>query len=110
MNIRKYVILCAMTALVVCGCAGHQKELLSKDYTIMTDDELLRYYYELNDEISECVNRSSSASVGIGTGYFFHRPGLGLGLSRGVPTCNPDKLRQRRIDVRVEIQHRGLNP
>lgn len=110
MNVRRYAILCIMALLLVSGCAGHRKELLSKDYTTMTNDELLRYYYELNDEISRCVNESSGASVGVGTGLGLHRFGLGLGLSHGVPTCNPDKLRRRRIDVRIEMQHRGLNP
>lgn len=110
MSIRKHMIPCVMVALLVGGCAGHQKELLSKDYTAMTNDDLLRYYYDLNDEISRCVNESSGVSVGVGTGYFLHRLGVGLGLSRGVPTCNPDKLRRRRTDVRIEMQHRGLNP
>ncbi len=110
MRIRKCTLPCLVIALLVCGCAGRQKELLAEDYTAMTNDELLRYYYELNDEISRCVNESSGVSVGVGTGYWLHRLSIGLGLSRGVPTCNPDKLRRRRIDVRIEMQHRGLNP
>lgn len=96
--------------LFVCGCASHQKELLAKDYTVMTNDELIRYYYELNDEIIRCVNESSSAAVGVGTGFGLRRLGLWLGLSHGIPTCNPENLRKRRIDVRIEMQHRGLNP
>jgi hypothetical protein len=97
-------------ALFVTGCAGQQKELLARDYPHMKNDDLLKYYYQLSDEISRC-SESNRTTVGIGTGFgIFSWLGLGVGVSHGVSTCNPDKLRQRRIDVRIELNHRGLNP
>jgi len=99
-----------MLVFLVSGCAGQQKELLAKDYLHMSNNDLLRYYYQLSDEIDACVHQSTP-SVGIGTGFGITSwLGLGLGVSKGISTCNPDKLRERRIDVRVELQHRGINP
>ena len=97
-------------ALFICGCAGRQKELLAQDYMHMPDKELLTYYYQLSDEIDRCVNESNRASVGLGTGFGLGWLGLGLGVSKGIPTCSADELRARRIAVRVELQHRGINP
>jgi hypothetical protein len=100
-----------LLALFISACAGQQKELLARNYTHMSNDELLKYYYLLTDEISRCVNESHGTSVGVGTGFGLTRwLGLGVGVSHGLTTCNPDKLRQRRIDVRIELNHRGLNP
>ncbi len=110
MRILKLMLPGILLVLLMCGCAGRQKELLSQDYTAMANNELLRYYYELSDEINRCVNESNRTSVGVGTGYGISRLGVWLGLSRGIPSCNPEQLRQRRIDVRIELQHRGLNP
>jgi hypothetical protein len=107
---HKVILSFIMLAFLVIGCAGQQKELLARDYMHMSNNELLRYYYQLSDEIETCV-RESTPSVGIGTGFgITNWLGLGLGVSKGISTCNPDKLRQRRIDVRVELQHRGINP
>lgn len=110
MTVMKTMLPFILIAFLMCGCAGKSKELLEKNYMQMSNDELLTYYYELSDEITECVNESNRASVGVGTGFGLSRLGVWLGLSRGIPTCNPASLRQRRVDVRLELQHRGLNP
>jgi hypothetical protein len=106
----KYLIGFVVLALLVCGCAGSQKELLAQDYMHMNDKQLLTYHYQLTDEIDRCVNESNRASVGLGTGFGLRWLGIGLGVSKAIPTCNADALRQRRIAVRVELQHRGINP
>ena len=110
MSFLKNMTVCILLAMLICGCAGNSKELLSQDQTQMTNDELLTYFYKLSDEIDRCKNASNKASVGIGSGFGLGWLGLGLGLSRGVPVCNPDELLQRRIEVRLELQHRGINP
>ncbi|MBN1637164.1 MAG: hypothetical protein JW920_11650 [Deltaproteobacteria bacterium] len=110
MSFLKNMTACILLALLICGCAGHSKELLSRDHSQMTDDEILTYFYELSDEIDRCENASNKTSVGIGTGLGLGWLGIGLGLSQGVSACNPDELRQRRIEVRMELQHRGINP
>ncbi|MGZ3608148.1 MAG: hypothetical protein ACXU9J_09525, partial [Syntrophales bacterium] len=50
---RKIAVLILSIAAVVfvLGCAERTKELLAEDYNKMNNEELLRYYYRLNDEI-----------------------------------------------------------
>ncbi len=110
LDVNRIVPIFLMLAFLAGGCAGQQKELLARDYMHMSDNELLKYYYRLSDEIDACMHRSTP-SVGIGTGFgIFRWLGLGVGVSKGISTCNPDKLRERRTDVRVELQHRGISP
>jgi hypothetical protein len=109
-NVWKKMIGFMVIALFICGCAGQQKELLVQDYLRMTNDEVLTYYYQLSDEIDRCVSESNRASVGLGTGFGLGGVDIGLGVSESAPTCNADKLRQRRSAVRLELQHRGVNP
>jgi len=108
------VIIILLVPLFLLSCAGRHEELLSKDYTEMSNDELLRYYYELEDEIAKCEHSSSGASVGVGGGRGWgHRGGyggVGVGVSKGVGGCDAEDLRARRIDVRMALKKRGLNP
>lgn len=110
MHISKAAILCIMEALFLCGCAGYNRELLERDYTQMTDEELLTYFYELSREIDRCVNDPGRATVGVGTGFGLRRLGVWLGLSRGIGSCNSDRLIQRQARVRLELHRRGLSP
>ncbi len=108
MSILKNMLPVMMILLLISRCSGQQKELLAQDYMHITNDELLKYYYQLSDEIDRCVNESNRTSVGVGTGFGLGWLGIGLGVSKGVQTCNPDELRQRGIDVRLELQRRGV--
>ena len=36
---------------LLAGCAGHSKELLGENYKTMNNEQLLEYFYRLNDEI-----------------------------------------------------------
>ena len=105
------IIIIFLLPLFMLSCSGAQKELLSKDHTTMSDDELLRYYLQLNDEIEKCENRGRGSSVGIGgsRGWGGHG-GVGVGVSKGIGGCNSDNLRTRRIDVRLALKKRGINP
>lgn len=96
--------------VLAAGCAGRQKDLLVQEYKPMRNEELLRYYYELSDEIDRCLDSQDRASVGVGTGLGLGRLGVWLGLSRPVAPCNPDKLFQRRVEVRLELNRRGISP
>ena len=107
---RKSMFFCMITVPFLFGCAGYNPELLEKDYMQMTDEELLTYYYELSREIDQCVHDPDRVSVGLGTGFGLGRLGVWLGLSRGVSTCDPDRLIQRQARVRLELQRRGLGP
>ena len=108
---RKIVVLILMIAAVVFvfGCAERAKELLVEDYTKMNNEELLRYFYRLNDEI-EKQERPQGPEIGFGFGTFGHGSGLGVGAATGTAGYTADDLRKRRVDVRMELQKRNLNP
>lgn len=97
------------TVFFVLGCAGGSKELLNEDYKKMSNENILRYYYSLNDEI-ERQEKQSSPQFSIGIGSFGHGVGGGAGVGTGGSGYTADDLRARRIDVRLELQKRGLTP
>jgi hypothetical protein len=97
------------TVFSVLGCAGGSKELLKEDYKIMSNENILRYYYNLNDEI-ERQEKQSGPQFGIGIGSFGHGVGGGASVGTGGSGYTADDLRARRIDVRLELKRRGLNP
>jgi hypothetical protein len=102
-----FIILTAV--LLVLACAGGSKELLNEDYKKMSDENILRYYYSLNDEI-ERQEKQSGPQFGIGIGGFGHGVGGGANVGTGGSGYTADDLRARRIDVRLELKRRGLNP
>ncbi|MGZ3580759.1 MAG: hypothetical protein ACXWMH_09515 [Syntrophales bacterium] len=108
---RKIAVLILSIAAVVfvLGCAERTKELLAEDYNKMNNEELLRYYYRLNDEI-ERQERPQGPEIGFGLGSFGHGTGVGVGAATGTAGYTADDLRKRRIDVRMELQKRKLNP
>lgn len=104
------LMLLAVTAVfLIFGCADKTKDLLAEDYKKMTNDDLLRYYYRLNDEI-ESQEKQSGPQVGIGVGGFGRHVGGGVGVSTGATGYTATELRERRIDVRMELKKRGLTP
>jgi hypothetical protein len=99
-----------LTAVIfILGCAGNSKELLAENYKAMNNENLLRYYYSLNDEI-ERQEKQSGPQFGVGIGGFGRGVGGGAGVSTGGSGYTADDLRARRIDVRLELQKRKLNP
>ena len=97
------------TVFFVLGCAGGSKELLNEDYKKMSNENILRYYYSLNDEI-ERQEKQSGPQFGIGIGSFGYGVGGGASVGTGGSGYTADDLRARRIDVRLELKRRGLNP
>ncbi len=100
------------------GCADHKEKtqaLLAEDYRSLSNDNLTLYYYKLEDQI-EVVERSKSSpslSLGLGLGSFGHRSGgsAGVGVStRGNKANVATDLRDRRNEVKLELQHRGITP
>ncbi len=102
----------------LCSCADHSarnQELLAENYRSLSDDNLLLYYYQLEDQIEVVERRKSkpSFSLGFGLGSFGHSGGgsAGVGVStggnkQGIAT----DLRDRRNEVKLELQHRGITP
>ena len=97
------------TVFFVLGCAGGSKELLNEDYKKMSNENILRYYYSLNDEI-ERQEKQSGPQFGIGIGSSGHGGGGGASVGTGGLGYTADDLRARRLDVRLELKRRGLNP
>jgi hypothetical protein len=100
----------AMTMIVVAGCASRGQQLLRMDHQAMGDDDLLRYYYQLDEEVARCQARAGRTSVGVGSGYGTRGFGLGVGVHQGVGGCDLDALRQRRGEVRFLLNKRGISP
>src|SRR3954466_1441559 len=88
-------------AFLASGCATTRdtRNLLQQDYHTMSNEELLRYFYELNDRI-QVEERSGGTSVGVGIGGGPLSLGVSKELSGGA--ASPD-LRHRRVDVQVEM-------
>ncbi|MCX5850278.1 MAG: hypothetical protein NTW65_12655 [Deltaproteobacteria bacterium] len=104
------ILLLIITAVIfILGCAGKSTELLAEDYKTMSNENILRYYYSLNDEI-ERQEKQSSPQFGIGIGSFGHGVGGGASVGTGGSGYTADDLRARRIDVRLELKRRNLNP
>ncbi|OPY16269.1 MAG: hypothetical protein A4E74_01932 [Syntrophus sp. PtaB.Bin075] len=98
-----------VTMFLLSGCASQTQALLAEDYTKMGNEELLRYFYRLDDEI-ERQEKAWGPEIGIGIGTFGHHSGMGVGVGTGPTGYTADDLRNRRIDVRLELKKRGLNP
>jgi hypothetical protein len=97
------------TMLFFAGCADKSKELLAEDYKKMTNERLLEYFYQINDEIDK-QEKSSGPSVGIGVGGFGRNTGGGVGVSSGGTGYTAEDLRARRIELRLEMKRRNLKP
>ena len=112
MKIKQNIILAFLiiaAVFLVVGCADKTKDLLAEDFKKMGNDDLLRYFYRLNDEI-ESQEKQSGPSVGIGIGSFGRGVGGGVGVGTGGTGYTAGELRARRIDVRMELKKRGLVP
>lgn len=121
-TISALVLLLALTVpLGLSGCANQARSeagaLLVQDFRKMDNDELLLYYYRLTEEIDrrERSGPASSVGIGIGGGSWGWGSGGGSGVGVGVSTSAPvgsgggsDELRNRRAEVRAEMQRRNM--
>jgi hypothetical protein len=107
-NIAVFFLIIAAVS-VVFGCAERSTALLAEDYKKMNDEELLRYFYRMNDEI-ERQEKQQGPQVNFGFGTFGHGSGVGAGIGTGNTAHTADELRARRIDIRMELKRRELNP
>lgn len=91
------------------GCVENSKDLLAEDYKTMNNEDLLRYYYSLTDEI-ERQEKQQSPQLGLGVGSFGSSGGVAFGVGSGGSNYSAEDLRARRIDIRMDLKKRGLNP
>ena len=100
------------------GCADHNartQELLAEDYHSLSNDNLTLYYSKLEDQISAVERQRSGSSISLGLGMGSY--GSSSGSSGGVDvTTSGSKqgvatnLRDRRNEVKLEMQQRNLKP
>jgi len=100
-----------LSLLVILGCTDASRQILAEDFMKMDNDQLLRYFYRIEDEIDRIERQSAASQVGFGVGAFGRGGGVGIGTMTGTYGESPsEELRKRRIDVRMELKKRGLNP
>lgn len=110
------VLITFLLTLAACAAkATRSEQLLATDYVSMSDDDLLLYYYQLENQIvaDERASSDSSVSFGIGTGMFSGGShfGGGVGMSTGTGSqYTATVLRDRRNVVRLELRKRGVWP
>lgn len=114
-NSGLYLVLLAALIFTgtVMGCAGTSKtaELMATEYMAMSNDDLQLYYYQLEDQIvaDERVTTGSSVSFGVGRGSYGRAGGVGMSTGSATQAVATD-LRNRRNEVRLELQKRGITP
>jgi len=109
-------LLVLLASLGLSGCANQAGSeagtLIAQDFKKMDNDELLLYYYRLTEEIDRRERSGSASSVGIGigggSGGGGSGGGVGVGVSAPVGGGGSDELRNRRAEVRVEMQRRNM--
>ena len=112
------VILSLLIFGLLSGCADHSartQELLAEDYHSLSNDNLTLYYYKLEDQIKAVERQRSGSSISLGLGMGSY--GSGSGGSGGVDVTTrgskqdvATNLRDRRNEVKLEMQHRNLKP
>ncbi|MFO7577866.1 MAG: hypothetical protein R6W66_09090 [Pelovirga sp.] len=110
-------VLLVLGLTVLSGCSGHAartQDLLAVNYEALNDEELLLYYYELEDQIAtvELSQTSPRISFGLGLGNYSGRTATsgGVGISTGGRPEIATGLRDQRKRVRLELQRRELSP
>jgi hypothetical protein len=111
------LFVCLALCLLLAACAKPARDqLLEENYKAMTDTGLVRYFYDLDDAIEACEYRSRPDNGGVGMSvgggwWSGGGAGLGLGVTRDSQDhCDSTELRQRRTDVRMEMDRRGVKP
>ncbi len=101
-----------LLALLLTGCAATSQrshELLAVSYATLPNPELQSYYRQLNDQIAiEERNRRGGTSIGIG--IFSSPVAVGASQQLGGGVTIAEELRERRNQVRQELDRRGLLP
>lgn len=101
-----------LLAVLFCGCAAtsqRSNELLAVSYLSLPDSDLQSYYRQLNDQIAT-EERSRRGGTSIGIGIFNSPVAVGVSQQVGGGTALAEDLRERRNQVRQELDRRGLLP
>lgn len=97
---------------LLAGCAASSQrsnELLAVNYATLPDPDLQSYYRQLNDQIAT-EERSRRGGTSIGIGIFNSPVAVGVNQQVGGGVTIAEDLRERRNQVRQELDRRGLLP
>ena len=110
-GLRKIAFIVMLLAALgwIAGCAAGSQALLAEDYKAMDNENLLRYYYRLNDEI-ERQEKRSGPQFSVGIGGFGGSIGGGAEVGAGGTRYTAHDLGARRIDALMELKKRGVTP
>ncbi|MCW8860745.1 MAG: hypothetical protein OQK50_01300 [Deltaproteobacteria bacterium] len=88
---------------------------MTQNYQSLSNDDLILYYYSLEDQIEIVERRQSRPRVNLGLGL--SRYGFSSGTSGGVGVSTggnnqavATELREQRNEVKLEMQKRGIAP
>lgn len=98
--------------LLLAACAAGPHPLLESDPAAMSDASLLRYYYDLDEAIDQCEHSTqgdTNVSIGTGAGSGGTWGGITIGRTVG-DGCDSTDLRERRVQTRVLLNERGIEP
>lgn len=105
--LKVWFLCLAISLIILSGCATTTMNLLKTNPYQLSDDELLRYYYILDGEIRNLEIQfggyASQNSYTMGGS-------MALGAMEGAYQAQLDALRQRKVDVLMELKRRSLNP
>lgn len=108
-----FVALLFLSVLCLNGCAAKTAHpLLEMDTASMNDAALLRHYFDLDSAIASCEGSSAgdtTVSVGTGGGSGGAWGGISIGKIVG-GGCDSSALRERKVDVRLQLRDRDLEP
>ncbi len=110
-NFLIWPLLLALAALLS-GCAAtsqRSNELLMVNYQSLPDNDLQSYYRQLNDQIA-AEERSRRGGTSIGIGIFNSPVAVGVSQQVGGEVTIAEDLRERRNQVRQELDRRSLLP
>lgn len=101
-----------LLGLLLGGCAAtsqRSNELLTVHYLGLPDSDLQSHYRQLNDQIA-AEERSRRGGTSIGIGIFNSPVAVGVSQHLGAGPTLAEDLRERRNQVRSELDRRGLLP
>ena len=98
--------------LVLLGCANSPYSLLNQQYQMMQNDELLAYYYRLQNASGDSDRSVAGMQSQYNSDRFFggYKNALGNVIVQGMIAGQGQAIRERAVLVRVELERRGWTP
>ena len=107
-GLRKIAFIVMLLAALgwIAGCAAGSQALLAEDYKAMDNENLLRYYYRLNDEI-ERQEKRSGPQFSVGIGGFGGSIGGGAEVGAGGTRYTVEYARTKGLGIKNILENHG---